>query len=732
MNHVVLMLFVFVEDQIFPLVNANWADEQVRNVVDNWDSNNVRLREPFWPGAIAKNTKSSTTLIPHTTDEGEIQTEHHPFVFVPSNSDFAEIRHSKAFVDKTLFLHEWLTQRPNQWYVTAPPGFGKSSLANMAVQFLNASFKIVSGKTRFYSWRDTAAFSLFQGTKISSMKSFFKEHFQNYAVIYLDLAPLSCTTEAFYAKKPTFNQDFHEKFKIVIKNMMSYYPTLHLHEDMPASEIMSFKRYLQEGMDEDVSPSKFWKSTSFLKKLIRKFLKKDVIVIVDSYDALCKPCMIQDVSKVQRPYVGSFMIEFGKMIIQDGKTRVLYLGTFNTAELMLKKPNELRTPQSPMYMIQHTAFSSDEQVAKYFGLSTREVADILAKYSMQDHLSLVNDLLNGHAVLNSSLTLLNTRSVLSYIKNRNVTPSALTSPFTAEILRTFEKLFLNTWISDVLSQCIFQGKAEVMISSQTLLLFGSFLRLKHLLENSQAVVKETAKSEDILTSIRILQFLGLISITEERTDFCVYRVSSRTDAELMNGYLCNSGIVQRDFGISPQDDIAMTAAVRGLAPNNDSIQCFGKAIYNIVKVKPPKAEYQLKSLIYVYSRKVETYYGEDFAMEAGITTLTGNDLKLNEDGKLGNKEKIDIILVLKNKSLGIILTSILNKNATFVMKKMMDHKYLDVFDSDSRFSKLKIKNKLLIGISVSENKSVEISSEMWHQNEKIILKQVILNSASSL
>nr|XP_018912576.1 PREDICTED: uncharacterized protein LOC109040911 isoform X3 [Bemisia tabaci] len=722
-----LVMFVFAVIRLFPYLHA----KKERDLVDSWDSRNVRLRESFWPRVTGKNNELSSTSEPHTTNDREVQTKHHPSDFVPSSSEFSEIRRSKAFVDKTFFLHEWLTQRPKQWYVTAPPGFGKSSLAKMAVQFLNASTEVINGRTRFHSWRETAAYSLFEGTEIFGMKKFFQEHFQNYAVIYIDLSPLSCTTEAFYKNKPIFNQDFHQRFKMVIKEMMSYYPSLLSHEDMNAAELMSFKKYLEEGMNDAVTPSKFWKSASFLKKLLRKCIKKPVIVIVDSYDALCKPCMIQDKAKVQRTYVGSFIIEFSRMILLDGRTQALYLGTFNTEELMLIKPSEFKNSPRKMHQIQHTAFSSDERIAKYFGLSEKEVANILGKYSMQDHLSLVNDLLNGHAVLNSSVTLFNTRSVLSYMENRNTTSSALTLPFTTEILHAFEKLFLNTWISDVLTQCIFREEAEILISPQVLLNFESFSRLKYLLENSKASVKETAKSVDVLTSIKIFQFLGLISVTEERGDLCVYRVSSRTDAELMNGYLCKSGSVQRFFGISPQNEMTMISAVRGLAPNNDSLQRFGEAVYNIVKVKAPDAEYQLKALLYVYSRKVATYHSDDFEMEAGITSLTGKLPHLNEDGTPGAKEKIDIIMVLKSKGIGIILASKFNKSATSVLKKMTEHKYLDVFDSDSRFSKLEIKSKMMIGISVSQNKSVEIAAEAWHQNDKIVLKQIVFNGASS-
>ncbi|CAH0394121.1 unnamed protein product [Bemisia tabaci] len=411
--------------------------------------------------------------------------------FVPSSSEFSEIRRSKAFVDKTFFLHEWLTQRPKQWYVTAPPGFGKSSLAKMAVQFLNASTEIINGRTKFHSWRETAAYRLFQGTEIFGMKKFFQEHFQNYAVIYIDLSPLGCTTEAFYKNKPIFDQDFHQRFKMVIKEMMSYYPSLLSHEDMNTAELMSFKKYLEEGMNDAVTPSKFWKSASFLKKLLRKCIKKPVIVIVDSYDALCKPCMIQDKAKAENIYL--------KIVRHPLK----------------KRPSRLM----------------------------------------------------------------------------------------------------------------------------------------------------------FVTSIKIFQFLGLISVTEERGDLCVYRVSSRTDAELMNGYLCKSGSVQRFFGISPQNEMTMISAVRGLAPNNDSLQRFGEAVYNIVKVKAPDAEYQLKALLYVYSRKVATYHSDDFEIEAGITSLTGKLPHLNEDGTPGAKEKIDIILVQKNKGIGIILTSKFNEKCNFCIEK---------------------------------------------------------------
>nr|XP_018912565.1 PREDICTED: uncharacterized protein LOC109040908 isoform X2 [Bemisia tabaci] len=647
----------------------------------------------------------------------------------PSSSDFSEIRHSKAFADKTAFLYEWLTHRPKQWYVTAPPGFGKSTLGTMAVQFLNASVEIVNGVEMFHDKQKTAAYELFQGLEIFEMKEFVDKHFQNYAVVYLDLAPLSNTTEATFKIDEDFlSQDFHKYLKMVIRKMMSYYPTLHLHHNLTPVERATLEWYLGE-MKTEVTPVKFWKSASTLARLLRKCFKKDVIVVVDSYDSLCKPNILGDLTKIAGPYVASYIINFSKMIIQDGQSRVLYLGTFKTIELMLQKPSDLRLQKKTMYTIEHTDFYSDERIAKYFGLSRREVTDILARYSMLDHFSVVDDLLDGHAVLKSPLTLFNTKAVLSYIENKNATPSAVTSPYTAEILSKYGKLFLNKWISDKTTQCIFKNKTEVMFPHTVMLNFANFARMKQLLNNNTlAVFKQTLMLDETLSFIHILQFLGLISTIDVRGDLSDFRVSSRSDAELMSGYLCNSGNVQEFFKVSAEDEIGMIRALKSIAPDNDSMQNLGEAVHKIVRVKAPEEEYQLKSLMDVYSRKVAIYNSEEFGIEAGVTVPGAEHLNVEKSGELGSRERIDIIFIKKKEGRGIILKSRLDISATSVLKEMIDNEYLKIFDSDPRFSKLNIKEKTLIGISVSQNKSVEIAAEVWHENERTSLKHVVLNN----
>ncbi|CAH0394118.1 unnamed protein product [Bemisia tabaci] len=711
MMHFAIILFVFVIGRPFDGTRADWADEQQKHQ--------------------AKTQSSSAT---NSDTGGHMHQFKDP---VPLSSDFTGIRRSRAFVDKTFFLHEWLTHRPKFWYVTAPPGFGKSTLATMAVQFLNVSFEIENGTAKFHEKHKTPAYELFQGTNIFEMQEFFNEHFQNYVVVYIDLAPLSSTTRAVFSQTDDFNtQDFHKNFKMVIRKMMSYYPSLLHHGSLSEVEKKSFKGYLEEGVDPaDPTPNKFWKSAFFLMRVLNKCLRKDPIVIVDSYDAVCKPAMIRSISFLQRPYVASYIINFSKMLIKDGLATVLYLGSFNTVELMLMKAHEQHIKSRSIHQIQHTDFFREERIAKYFGLSAQEVLEVLRKHSMQDDFQLLEDTLNGHAVLESALTLFNTRSVLSYVANRNATPRALISPITADILHDLGKMFANQQVSDIVTESIFASKTKVLLGPQDKLQFSRFTKIKKMVEESPGVqVKEDFKKENSLAFIKILQFLGLLSAVSETLKpdqhSWNFRASSRCDAELMLDHLYRVGSAQQFFMISAEHELAMIRAVKGLAPTNDSIQTLGETIHNIVKARVPEADFQLKSLMYVYARKVATHYSEDFTLEAMIAAPKTEHSKSNKDLRNDTKERIDIILVLKSKKIGVIMTSKFNTSATTLLEEMTNRKYVDVFESDSRFSKLGIANKILIGISVQSDGSVQIAAEAWHQDEKTNLKNVVINNTS--
>ncbi|CAH0394123.1 unnamed protein product [Bemisia tabaci] len=710
-NRVALFLTVIMINQNYGVTRATVAEE-----------NQTHHSKEIHPSAVSN---------PESSNKIRFSTERHPQDLVPPSTDFSEVRNSKAFVDKTFFLYEWLTHRPKHWYVTAPPGFGKTTLAKMAVQFLNASFEIVNGTAKFHDKHKTATYELFKGTNIFEIKEFFDEHFQNYAVVYVDLAPLSSTTQAVFRRDDDFTvQDFHGNFKTVIKGMMNFYPSLLHHKEMADSERRSFKGYLMDGKDTPMTPGKFWQSAYFLMQLLKKCLKLNVIVIVDSYDALCKPAMFGDVDLVQRPYLASYFINFSKMFNKDGITTVLYLGSFKTVELMLQKPSEVLRPRQTSRIIKHTAFSSEERVAKFFGLSSQEVSDVLGKYSMQDHFKLVNDLLNGHAVLESPLTLFNTRSVLLYIANRNATLKAITSPLTNEILWTFKKMFANLFVGNVIIESIYKNKTEVLMRPNEVFSFTSFTQLQLIADNREgdAGVKESFKLDNAFSFIRILQFLGLISaISETRLPgrhSVNLRVSSHIDAELMNEYFYDGGYTQKFFRYNNVYKMAMIRAIEGLAPTDGSIQSLGRAIHDIFKVKVPEAEYQLKSLMYVFSREVAAAHSPNFIIEGRITAPTIEHSKLNESGESRIIEKIDIVLIMKNKGIGIIITSKLNTNALSVLKDMHDRSFVEVFNSDLRFSNLKIENKMLVGVSVSQDKSVEIAADVWHKNIKSSLKRV--------
>ncbi|CAH0776347.1 unnamed protein product [Bemisia tabaci] len=711
MIHFALLLIILVISRPFDGTRADWADEQQKHQ--------------------AKAEPSSATN--SDTTEDILHQSKYP---VPLSSDFTGIRRSRAFVDKTFFLHEWLTHRPKFWYVTAPPGFGKSTLAAMAVQFLNASFEIVNGTAKFHEKHKTPAYELFQGTNIYEMRDFFDEHFQNYVVVYIDLGPLSSTTEAVFSQTDDFNtQDFHLNFRMVIKKMMSHYPSLLHHENLNETERATFKDYLKDGMDPNPKPGKFWQSASLLMKLLNKCLKKKIVVIVDSYDALCKPAMIGDLSSIRRPYFASYIINFSKNIIKDGLSTVLYLGSFNTLELMLKKAIEENSENQLTRQIQHTDFFREERIAKYFGLSAQEVLEVLKKYSLQDDFQLLDHMLNGHAVLESPLTLFNTRSVFLYVANRNATPRALISPMTAEILHNFENMFARQTVSHIVTESIFADKSEVLMKYQKPLHFTRFTKFKRLVTNTTGIdVEESFKVEISLSFIKILQYLGLLSAVHENLIpdryFCNLRASSHCDAEFMLECLYNSGSIEKFFKISADDELAMIRAVKGLAPTNDSIQTLGETIHNIVKARVPEADFQLKSLMYVYARKVATHYSEDFTLEAMIAAPKTEHSKSNKDLRNDTKERIDIILVLKSKKIGVIMTSKFNTSATTLLEEMTNRKYVDVFESDSRFSKLGIANKILIGISVQSDGSVQIAAEAWHQDEKTNLKNVVINNTS--
>jgi hypothetical protein len=96
--------------------------------------------------------------------------------YAPGVSEFVKFITSSTFVDKSLFIMEFMIYGGHANLITRPRRFGKSTNLSMLYTFLAPSFT---------EEEKTQRLSLFKDLRISKYEWFIKSNFGNWPVIYI-------------------------------------------------------------------------------------------------------------------------------------------------------------------------------------------------------------------------------------------------------------------------------------------------------------------------------------------------------------------------------------------------------------------------------------------------------------------------------------------------------------------------------------------------------------------
>nr|XP_018907710.1 PREDICTED: uncharacterized protein LOC109037472 [Bemisia tabaci] len=636
-------------------------------------------------------------------------------VQVPESSDFAVIRHSKAFIDKTDFIHEWILHQPVHLSVSAPPGSGKSALLSMVRHFCNASAKIQDGALIYPVDGDSQTCELFRDTTVAKLKDFHDRHFQKYSVVNVAFAPLRNSTD---------RASFEQNFCSVMRDMINDYQFLTDVNSLNESE----KAFLKDYKDHDKMCRQDFESATKqhgprLVSIVQKHLASSVIVLVDDVDAVLDAFATHDgaesfaefaISTI-RCFILAFILNERGLSEGPVASKLLMMSSF---ELGMVIPGDVDK------LITGVEFDRSPRLGTYFGLKYAEVEKLLANYALQDHSRLVADLYDGHTVVRSP-SIFNTEAVLKFIKNRGnplppETPSA--------VLRDFEKLFSDVWIGLAMTSCVFDGTFAMSAIYQT--------RYQNLLALRQKLRKVSPFQTDFKLStldheifIKLLIRSGLLQVLEDFVLFelgfdVTYHRLAPTNyfaAGILRDYLYKSGYVEKFFGVRAKDEIAITEAFRNLAPTIASIDKLKDAVHGIVQMRDPEDDTNLKALMYTFARKTADHYSKELVVDAGIIAHSKNEEKAkSRKGKSTKGGKVDVLLVQKEKCLGVVIVTRYGGNATSLVKDVANHAYTDIFDTNLVYSKYKIKDRMLLAVAVSR-KGVDVYGEVYGSTGTITL-----------
>ena len=280
---------------------------------------------------------------------------------------------SYLFVDKSLFIREWLNAGDKITLITRPRRFGKTLTLSMLQHFLAAE---VSGKSTK---------GLFDGLHISQYPETMKKQGQ-YPVIFLTLKDV---------KGRRFEEIF-DRMKNIIKETFQCHRYL-FDTNLTAEDRIKFKKIL----DETASKTDYEKSLKFFSKLLYQHTGKKVYILLDEYDTPINDAYVHGYYESCRSFLAAM---FGQAFKgNDFLANGLITGILKVAKASLF--SELNNPKV------YTTLS--KKYANKFGFTTAETDDLLDRAGLPQKAHELKEMYNGYQI--GDYTLYNPFSIVSFI-----------------------------------------------------------------------------------------------------------------------------------------------------------------------------------------------------------------------------------------------------------------------------------------------------------------------------
>ena len=322
------------------------------------------------------------------------------------------VESSAFFIDKTLFIKDFMESGDDVSVILRPRRFGKSTNINMLQSFLSVSESFIPSKN------SSCIKSFFDGCLIGQDTEFMSRHFRQYPVALLRLK--DCTANTWKGMK--------HALWLCIRNMY----TPHLAQLSGA--------VLLQGYDFDSVYPPSWElmgcSLMILTELLFKEYRKRVIVLVDEYDSPLN-------SAAQGGFyakASEFFSRFFSKALKDN---------YYLERACLIGIAEVKGSNIPSSLNNMVVYSVDEtRYSAYFGLTVEEIRNYV---QCNETISNILAWYNGYTI--GGVTIINTWSFLSCLVRGKFRSYWIDTTFTGSVksvlephmqqmlLRTFQLLF---------------------------------------------------------------------------------------------------------------------------------------------------------------------------------------------------------------------------------------------------------------------------------------------------
>jgi len=295
------------------------------------------------------------------------------------NFSFEElVSKDNFYVDKTLFIKDYIELSSKVTLITRPRRFGKSMNLDMLEQFLDIS-------------KDSR--KLFENLKISKYPELMDDHLNKYPVIKLDLKDIGGLT----------SKKFEKKFYDKIKKLYIKFKFVITKEALEISDVDAYHNILNNHITEELATD----SLRFLTELLSKSYGINPIVLIDEYDMPLEKAYAKKYYDDVIDLVGTFLSSALKG--NDYLDKALLIGCSKVAQAGIF---------SGMNNLSVHSINNDEKFNAYFGFTESEIKEALVEYDLEEKFDDVKAWYDGYDF--NGATIYNPWSVTNYLDKKKL------------------------------------------------------------------------------------------------------------------------------------------------------------------------------------------------------------------------------------------------------------------------------------------------------------------------
>ncbi|CAH0387938.1 unnamed protein product [Bemisia tabaci] len=323
----------------------------------------------------------------------------------PHFSDLVKLRDKALFVDKSLLI-EYILSGPEHIVIEAPEGFGKTTNLRMIKEFLELEVDI-DGKA-VDSVNTTKNFETFATPPLEIVTKYpqiFKDHFAQSPVIYVNMGTVSIT-------------QFDESFRRMVAELYMRHDYLERSSRLSRPLRDDLMR-LYRGKSPDLSLNEVAAGGEKLAYLLREHHQRDVIVLIDDYDAPLREALQAQSSALDMKnfdHVYENVMLFITRLIQGNSNvvRSVLTGRIRVVASTKIDPDKLV----------HLPIFDHEQLWRYYGLTKEDIHtlgdQLLRETKWELNYTDVNAWYGGYKTIHPEQKLYNTLSTTTYLKTHQL------------------------------------------------------------------------------------------------------------------------------------------------------------------------------------------------------------------------------------------------------------------------------------------------------------------------